>query len=77
MEPKAEDIQSIVADVACGLSTFCKERSSGSNEVFKNYSQLDFILGKLHLQHYEHVIIFHLRWVSCQRTQESPVSKQC
>lgn len=46
MEPKAEEIQSIVADVACGLYAFCTERSNGSNEVFRNYSKLNFILGK-------------------------------
>ena len=45
MEPKAEEIQSIIADVACGLYAFCTGRSTG-NEVFRNYAKLNFILGK-------------------------------
>ena len=46
MEPRAEEIQSIIADVACGLYAFCTERGNGSNEVFRNYSKLNLILGK-------------------------------
>ena len=55
MEPKAEDIQSIIADVACGLYAFCTERSNGSNEVFRNYSKLTHVLPNKNLK--IHVIL--------------------
>ena len=47
MNPSREDVKVIVADVACGLHPFLRERKH-LNETFKLYSELTFVLDTFH-----------------------------